>query len=510
MYFPLALLGRQFIDSFYWLMFPAQSNANHPKKQSSDCPPKTAGNAFPYRCGGAMSKDPTRCSTQISSLQSTDYTQLQGPGARIRPKPAIDFVSTCGKMRKRSVRTHPRRKGDMHIPPRLTIIVPALGITQIIAWGSLYYSIAVLATPIARSLEMSLPMVFGAFSLSLAVSGLVSPHIGRAIDTLGGRTVMSLGAVVSAVALAVIALAEGPMMYFGGWMLAGIAMAANLYEAAFPTVNQYAGLRYRTALTVLTLFGGFASTVFWPLSWRLESMIGWRETLLIFAALHALVSLPLIRFALPAQTMPRAGESADEPPESHPPRPPASGFVALVIAFTLAAFVFAAIGAHVVTVLGATGLATETVILVATLIGPMQVVGRVIELVFARNIAAVRVGLVALLMLLVGMLLLAAAGSAVAYAFAFAACYGAANGVMTIVKGSVPAELFGRQNYGALMGRIARPLFLARASAPFVFALMLGNGGAPADLPLVLAGLMVFAVLSYIYAIASVRRIATR
>lgn len=392
--------------------------------------------------------------------------------------------------------------------PRLSIILTALGITQIIAWGSLYYSIAVLATPIARSLGLSLPMVFGAFSFSLAISGLVSPHVGRAIDTFGGRTVMSLGALASAGALVVIALANGPVAYFGGWMLAGVAMAANLYEASFPTVNQYAGSRYRTALTVLTLFGGFASTVFWPLSWRLEAMIGWRDTLLVFAALHLLVSLPLLRFALPPVAAAQAGMSAGDAPEPLRTSPPVSSFVALVLAFTIAAAVIAAIGAHVVTLLGAAGLAAETAILVATLIGPMQVAGRVMELVLARDTPAIRVGLVALAMLLASMLLLAAAGRAAAYAFAFAACYGIANGLMTIVKGTVPAELFGRQGYGTLMGRIARPVFLARASAPFLFALMLGNGGAPIHLPFLLAGLTVLAVLSYLFAIGAASRTA--
>ena len=148
--------------------------------------------------------------------------------------------------------------------------VAMLGTTQIIAWGTLTYGIAVLAPSISTELDMSTGVVFGAFSLGLGFSGLAAPTVGRAIDRIGGGKVMAGGSVLAALAMALVALADGPLLFFLGWIIAGLAMSANLYDASFAALSQFAGTRYRQALTALTLMGGLASTspvsTHWPSS----------------------------------------------------------------------------------------------------------------------------------------------------------------------------------------------------------------------------------------------------
>lgn len=395
--------------------------------------------------------------------------------------------------------------------PRLLRVVPALGLAQIITWGSLYYSIAVLAGPMAQGLQIPLAQVFGAFSAALAISGLVAPWVGRAIDRHGGRSVLSCGALLASVALALIASAEGPLLFFVGWALAGAAMAATLYDAAFSALSQVAGSRYRQALTALTLFGGFASTVFWPLSWALEDALGWRLTLGVFAFLQLLVCVPLFRFALPSvASVDHTPPTPDQTKQATITAPSGSGFLWLAGAFTLGAFVFSAVGAHIVAALQASGLDAETAILAAALIGPMQVAGRILEFSFARHVPARKVGIAAFSTLLVSLLLLSFATGTPWAAFGFALCYGLANGVMTIVKGAVPAELFGQAGYGALMGRLARPAFLAKASAPLAISLLLADGVGYAAMAPSLAGLMALATLSYLAALAILMKRAVR
>ncbi|MEC5397535.1 MFS transporter [Uliginosibacterium sp. H1] len=378
-------------------------------------------------------------------------------------------------------------------------VVPALGITQIVGWGSLYYSVAVLAAPMAESLGVAQSLVFGAFSLALVVSGMAAPLAGRAIDRLGGRRVLAAGSAVGALALAVIALADSVAVFLGGWALAGLAMAACLYDAAFPALSQLAGTHYRRALTALTLFGGLASTVFWPLAWALHEAWGWRSALGGFALLHLLVCLPLHRWALPAATpsVPTPGKAeTTETTETIAPTAP-RGLVWLGLALSGNAFVFSAIGAHVVGALGmATGVASEAV-WIAALIGPMQVGGRIVEFLFASRWSAIRVGVAALSATVLGMLLLWQAGSAAWVPMLFAVCYGAANGVMTIVRGTVPAELYGREAYGQLMGRLAQPAFFAKAAAPLAVSLLLGSGASYADMALALALLSALALGAY-------------
>ena len=373
-----------------------------------------------------------------------------------------------------------------------------LGITQIIAWGTLTYGIAVLAPAISADLGLSMGWVFGAFSLGLGFSGLAAPAVGRAIDRIGGGKVMAGGSLLAALAMALVALSQGPALFFLGWIVAGLAMAANLYDAAFATLSQFAGNRYRQALTALTLLGGLASTVFWPLAWWIEGLAGWRAAFQVFAALHLLLCLPL-HLLLPAARL-------EEKLVAAAPMSPAAGaaqrrqLLWLASAFTLAAFVVSGMAAHVVGALRASGLEAATTIAAAALIGPMQVVGRVLEFAFARNLPAVRVGLAALLTMGLAMLMLLLTGIAPALAFAAACAYGLANGVLSIVRGTVPAELFGREAYGSLMGRLAQPAFFAKAIAPLAVALLIGADEEYGRMALLFMVLMAAAIAAYLMA----------
>src|SRR5437773_9632471 len=179
-------------------------------------------------------------------------------------------------------------------------LVTALGIAQIVSWGTLFYAIGVLGPAMRRDLGVSELFLFGIFSAALLVSGTLAPLMGRLIDRRGGRFVLSLGSILGTVACALLALAPNAATMVAGWLLAGAAMGACLYDPAFATLSQLTGARYRRAVTALTLFGGFASTVFWPASqWLLDS-VGWRETLWIYAALHLAVCLPLHLAFVPA------------------------------------------------------------------------------------------------------------------------------------------------------------------------------------------------------------------
>ncbi|GAA5157407.1 MFS transporter [Viridibacterium curvum] len=378
-------------------------------------------------------------------------------------------------------------------------IVCALGLTQIIGWGSLYYSVAVLAKPMADSLQCDVSWVFGAFSAALVVSGLCAPHAGRAIDRFGGRAVLAAGSVLAAASLLIIALAPALPLFIVGWLLAGAAMSATLYDAAFPALSQLSGTRYRSALTALTLFGGLASTAFWPLAWRLHSAFDWRVALISFAALQLFMCFPLHRWALPRAQLRTQAERDSAALRARVAMP--RSLLWLGIAFALNAFVFSAIGAHIVAALSEATASVADAVWIAALIGPMQVTGRIMEFVFARRVAATRVGVVTFMLTAGAMLLLWQAGAAGWVPWVFALVYGAANGVTTIVRGNVPAELYGREDYGALMGRLAQPSFFAKALAPVMVSLLLSGGLSYAGVALLLAVLSLLALVTYLAAI---------
>src|SRR5206468_8880164 len=360
---------------------------------------------------------------------------------------------------------------DSAAPADLRRVVPALGVAQIISWGTLFYSIAVLGAPMRDELKTSDIILFGSFTFGLFVSGVVSPWVGRRIDAKGGRAVLAGGSLVGALGCTTLAMASGPAMLFLGWTLAGIASAACLYDPAFATLHRISGAYYRRAVTALTLFGGFASTVFWPLSQYLLDTIGWRVAFGIYAALHAVVCFPLHGVLIPKDgRIVAASVASTQTAAVHRAR--SDAFIWLAGALSLATFISSALSAHLIGLLTSSGLAARDAVLVGSLIGPMQVAGRVMEFAFTRHVRALVVGTLAFSLLAAALIVLAQVRGIWIVALAFALLYGWANGVMTIVRGTVPAELFGSRGYGALLGRLAQPQFIAKAIAPLALTLV--------------------------------------
>jgi MFS family permease len=183
--------------------------------------------------------------------------------------------------------------------PSRVVVISALGVTQIFAWGSSYYLPAVLAKPIAADTGWSLSWVVGGLSLGLLIAGLVSPLVGRAIARRGGRPVLAGSAGLLAAGLSALALAHSLPAFLVAWALVGLGMGAGLYDPAFATLGRLYGHGGRSAITTLTLFGGFASTVCWPLSAFLDAHLGWRGACLVYAGFQLAVALPAYLFRGP-------------------------------------------------------------------------------------------------------------------------------------------------------------------------------------------------------------------
>jgi len=344
----------------------------------------------------------------------------------------------------------------------------------VISWGTLFYAIGVLGAPMRADLGVSELFVFGAFSAALLVSGTLAPLMGRIIDRRGGRFVLSLGSILGAAACALLAAAPNAAAMVAGWLLAGAAMAACLYDPAFATLSQHAGARYRRAVTALTLLGGFASTVFWPLSLLLLEAWGWRATWAIYAGLHLCICLSIHLAFIPRFTPPVATEQ--QAPEDTSPATPDRRLAWLTASFALATFVFAVIAVHLVNLLTAAGLTAAQAVTVSMLMGPMQVASRVVELTVSRRVRAVSIGVVVFGLMLAALVALVNVQGFGVMAIAFVAAFGCGNGLFTIVRGTAPVELFGSRGIGALLGHLARAGLYARAVAPAAFSGLLAAG----------------------------------
>ncbi|MEJ0075457.1 MAG: MFS transporter [Alphaproteobacteria bacterium] len=380
--------------------------------------------------------------------------------------------------------------------------VPVLGVTQILAWGAVFYTPVLILPLIAEDRGFSLTFAMGGFSAGLLVAGLVAPTVGGLIDRYGGHCVMPFGSLGGAAGLVAMTHAAHPAAYVAVWMLLGAAMAASLYDPAFATLGRIFGARARQPITVLTLAGGFASTVSWPVTYALLKPLGWQGTYLVYAALLALVAAPLHAFALPRGRAATEIVPAD-PAAALPLVRPASGaaFVLLVAAFSAYAFIPSGLSAHLLAILQRAGIDAGTVVFIGSLFGPSQVAARLCEFIFARNVHPLVMVRFAVGLMVLAFAVLWLLGISAPVAVMFSVMFGAANGLVTIARGAVPLALFGPAGYGRTVGRIAQPSLIITAIAPLVIAFVAERASDPVALGVAAA----FAVVS-LMCFAAVRR----
>jgi MFS family permease len=361
--------------------------------------------------------------------------------------------------------------------------VSVLGITEILSWGVLFYPPVLTVPLIAADHGWSKSFTMGGFSVGLFVGGLVSRYVGALIDRFGGHVVMPCGSLIGTVGLGAIVLAPNSYSYYGAWMVLGVAMAASLYDPAFATLGRIFGKNARAPITTLTLAGGFASTVSWPATQILIDSVGWRGAYLVYAALLALVAAPLHAFALPrervVQDAGKASGNAFTTIETKPASvlaPRGLAFLLVAAAFSFYAFVPSALSAQLLAIFQRFGLAPSTAVAIGMLFGPAQVLARICELGFGRDVHPLWVARFSVGLLVAAFVLLLLLQFSAPLAACFAIMYGMANGLMTIARGTVPLALFGASGYGRLVGRIGGPFLVVQAVAPVCLSYVAERG----------------------------------
>jgi predicted MFS family arabinose efflux permease len=394
----------------------------------------------------------------------------------------------------------------MHRPPRTRPTLAILAATQVISWGSLYYAFAIVARDIERELGLRSELVFGAFSWCLLVAGLAATPAGLLIDRYGGRLVMAAGSLLCGSGFLLLASAHSAAGYFLAWSVLGVAMSGVLYEAAFATITHLFGAESRRTISTLTLFGGFASTVFWPLTLKASTLVGWRNTYLLYAGLQLALCLPLHLLLGARPGAARHGSKKSGPDFSLKEALRHPAFWTLAFAFSANSFIFSALSVHLIPILHRLGHPMPSVVLMAALIGPMQVAGRVAEMAFGRHVQPQTVGKLCFAMLpgaLLALLLYGAQQSAMAL---FCVLYGLSNGILTIVRGTIPQLLFGTRNYGAISGALSGPSLLAKAAGPLAVAALIEHDSSPT---LLFGTLLAFSLASFVLFLLAVKHSPT-
>ena len=365
----------------------------------------------------------------------------------------------------------------MTVTPAVKATV-GLCLTQIVGWGTTFLMPSVLGRHIERDLALPSEVVYGGITVMFGVGALFAPRVGRLLDRTGARSVMAIGSIIYALSLAALSFSQGLVSYLLCWAAMGIASTLALNTPASIALAQIAGSRARQAIAILAIIGGFASTVFWPVSEALEVFFSWRGVLLIYAAIHLLVCAPVHLLVLPGRPLVGTQATADmtvAPPPSEKTR---RIFLLLSVAFSCGAFIFTGFIVHAIGVLRGLGHDPASALLLASLIGPAQVAVRVVELAFGHRYAISSSTLFAAAVLPLGLGLAFLAGGNFVVALLCLQAYGVANGLKAVLRATLPLALFGRAQFGTYLGRLALPQGIVSAAAPPVLAAVMANYGA--------------------------------
>ncbi|WP_435267682.1 arsenite efflux MFS transporter ArsK [Shinella sp. BE166] len=370
-----------------------------------------------------------------------------------------------------------------------------LGTTQIIGYGTLYYCISILVPDIARDLAVSEPWVFGAFSVALLVGAFAAPTSGKLADRWGAGRVMAFGSIGSAATLVLTALTPSAWAFAVALALMQVVSAGVLYSTAFTAIIQAGGRKAQTSIVHLTLIAGFASSLFWPLTTWLHSAMTWREVLLLYAALHIVICLP-VHWGLARLTSGAVADAhrADVSLEETVVQQNRNlVFLLMLLGFAIEGYALSAMLVHIVPLTQALGLGAAGLV-VASLFGPAQVASRLINLVFGGDLSQVWLAVIAAVLMPIGIVVLLGTTPSFTGAVVFAVLMGLGSGLTSIVSGTLPLELFGRHGYGSRLGWSTSAKQVTSALAPFTMSLSMAEVGVSASLWIVTAAGLVGAV----------------
>ncbi|MFA7084256.1 MAG: MFS transporter [Arcobacteraceae bacterium] len=371
-----------------------------------------------------------------------------------------------------------------------------------VGYGTLYYSFAIMSEEFTKEFSWSQSFVFGILSLGILFGGLLAPLIGRLLDKHGARSIMSVGSILSAIGLYNLSLVDSKLEYIIALLFLQLVSILILYESAFIAFSQLVGQKARLPIIQVTLIAGFASTIFWPLISYLLTIISWRETYQFLALLHIFIALPIHFFVL-KKNLQIDNEHFDEDKFEeiiylnglHKK----NTFILLTIAFCLIAIPITTLQTQFLSLFKSFGMEASLAITLGALIGPSQVLVRVLEILFSKYITPIHSALFSTMLMSLGLIALLFSGYSFYIALCFILLYGAGQGLSDIVRGTLPLYLFGKNGYGKTTGNINFFRLIITAMVPFCFAYILENfGGVVSTVLLVSSTVIAFILILYI------------
>lgn len=370
--------------------------------------------------------------------------------------------------------------------PSLPSIIVVLAITQLIGWGTMSLP-AVIGEQLAGDLGLSLPAIFAGTTVTLVVNGLAAPLLANVFVRYGARRVMAAGSLIAAPGFWLLAAASGPLSYYAGWIVLGIAGAAMLSTPTYILLNEIAGTAAKRPIGALMLVTGLSSSVFWPITAALTGWLGWRTALVIYSASMLLVCFPLHAFGLPDRRPERVPTGHASEAATARPRNGRLTFALLVGAVVLHTSVGWGFASLIIQLLKSVGVADDWALRLGSLLGLVQMSARAFDFFGGARWSGLTTAIVAGLITPLGFLALLLGGPSSWAIAAFMLLYGAGSGAMAVARATMPLVFYNAAEFARVSSHIALPTNLAAAAAPPILVAVLINFGGNAVLGLMLA-----------------------
>ncbi len=393
----------------------------------------------------------------------------------------------------------------MQASSRLTL---RLGITQIIGWGSGFYLPAILAVPISKSIGVSTETFFWAFTVSLLVSGLIGPRVGRLIDMYGGRKVLPWGNLAFLAGLVMLAFSTNELMLFIAWAVIGVGGSMSNYDSAFATAVAFFKENSNRVIAGITVFAGFSSTISWPLTSLLNTQFGWQAAVLFWAAMHLFISLPL------HATIPRSEQREIDVMTGPIQKIMKRGLkfdkllVVFALMFALEGFIVSSVNTTLPFLLTELGASEQLALLAAVILGPSQVFARILLVALGKKTGPITVAAISIAAHPLGVILILLFG--VNGLLGFVILHGIGVGLNPFIRGSLPLLFFGAQSYGQRQGYVMMLSKIVGALSPTLLTLMVLADPKAAIIATMSMGAVAGLLLAWVAVLAKAKGIKTK
>ena len=367
------------------------------------------------------------------------------------------------------------------------IAIVLIGIAQILVWGSSFFILAVIASPIMKETGWNREWVYGALSMSICLSGLLLPAIGKLVAQNRGRMLLCASGVAAAAGVALMASSHSLALFFFAWVILGVAMALGLYDTLYAALGNCYGRNAKSAITTVTLISGFCTSIMWPLLAAGVVHVGWRDTCYILAAVLLVTIIPVYRCALPAGS---AAPAVQKRRASGAISVDRKTYHLMSTIFMIAAVIMTALSVQLIDILQSRGMGIAAAIGISALLGPSQVASRVFDI-FLNFKNPIFTLIISVVLVLAGLVLLLFFPALAAISVVI---YGAGNGLRSIVRGTLPLYILKEEEFAVVMGKIARPSLIAQGMTPFVAGFLYERFGANA----LLAAMALLAFISIV------------